>query len=450
MDSLLFLCARRVVDHRPLPALPADLYHVLFQAAFLDGRTLVLRDLVATWPFPLLHLQRLVGHRQVLRDHPCNLCVQAVIQAVVAQLRQELEKPECNFRWVLEFWHGHNLQSANSSVHLCRSGPPGVDVHTDLFVDRRTYKILRDALQAGAASPLRLKCREFKAVDISASEIVTLLESLDPSCLRRVELCFNNLGLSGLSVILPHLSRFPELRSLKVRYSNVDVRHLMPKSAMRIRSVARQLGMLPSLRELNLGSSQLSGNLRQILCDLQAPLESLELAFCSLVPADLAFLTQSIHAPALKKLDLSGHDFSQGLLEPLRLLLEETSASLLHLDLMDCYMDDSNLEVLLPTLLRCSRLRFLGLYGNSLSTAALKDLLQKTLELVDLHVVVYPVPEDCYKPDQQESGWDFVVDKELLTAATAEISQILENSGRTDLVWTYNPCVHGALDYFSL
>ncbi|NXQ45181.1 LRC14 protein, partial [Catharus fuscescens] len=55
-------------------------------------------------------------------------------------------------------------------------------------------------------------------------------------------------------------------------------------------------------------------------------------------------------------------------------------------------MDDSNLEVLLPTLLRCSRLRFLGLYGNSLSTAALKDLLQKTLELVDLHVVVYPVP----------------------------------------------------------
>ncbi|KAF4801437.1 Leucine-rich repeat-containing protein 14 [Turdus rufiventris] len=374
------------------------------------------------------------------------------------------------------------FQKRRSKRHKGRSGaataaaalqPAGVDVHTDLFVDRRTYRILRDALQTGAASPLRLKCREFKAVDISASEIVTLLESLDPSCLRRVELCFNNLGLNGLSVILPHLSRFPELRSLKVRYSNVDVRHLMPKSAMRIRSVARQLGMLPSLRELNLGSSQLSGNLRQILwnpdipsfhqsspgphislftpaSDLQAPLESLELAFCSLVPADLAFLSQSIHAPALKKLDLSGHDFSQGLLEPLRLLLEETSASLLHLDLMDCYMDDSNLEVLLPTLLRCSRLRFLGLYGNSLSTAALKDLLQKTLELPDLHVVVYPVPEDCYKPDQQESGWDFVVDKELLTAATAEFSQILENSGRTDLVWTYNPCVHGALDYFSL
>ncbi|XP_014118595.1 PREDICTED: leucine-rich repeat-containing protein 14-like, partial [Pseudopodoces humilis] len=130
--------------------------------------------------------------------------------------------------------------------------------------------------------------------------------------------------------------------------------------------------------------------------DLQAPLESLELAFCSLVPADLAFLSQSFHAPALKRLDLSGHDFSQGLLEPLRLLLEETSASLLHLDLMECRMADSHLDALLPTLRRCSRLRFLGLYGNSLSTAALKDLLQKTLELPDLHLVVYPFPVDCY------------------------------------------------------
>ncbi|RMC22572.1 hypothetical protein DUI87_00423 [Hirundo rustica rustica] len=135
--------------------------------------------------------------------------------------------------------------------------------------------------------------------------------------------------------------------------------------------------MLPGLRELNLGSSRLSGNLRQILCDLQAPLESLELAFCSLVPADLAFLSQSFHAPALKRLDLSGHDFSQGLLEPLRLLLEETSASLLHLDLMECRMADSQLAALLPTLRRCSRLRFLGLYGNSLSTAALNDLLRR-------------------------------------------------------------------------
>ncbi|CAN8183557.1 unnamed protein product [Coccothraustes coccothraustes] len=495
MDSLLFLCARRVVAQRPLPVLPADLHPVLFQAAFLDGRPLVLRDLVAAWPFPVLNFQRLVGRRELLRDHPCKLCVQAVILAVVAQLRRQLEEPghDASLRVLditglpdsasgrapdgMSVWsgtvalakacvevskHQREFQRRRSKRHKGRSGaataaaapqPPGVDVHADLFVNGTSYGILRDALQTGAAGPLRLKCREFQAEELSASGIVALLESLDPSFVRRVDLRFNNLGLTGLSVILPHLSRFPELRSLKLQYSNVDVRRPTPESAIGIRCLARQLGMLPGLRELNLGSSRLSGNLRQILCDLQAPLESLELAFCSLVPADLAFLSQSFHAPALKRLDLSGHDFSQGLLEPLRLLLEETSASLLHLDLMECRMADSHLDALLPTLRRCSRLRFLGLYGNSLSTAALKDLLQKTLELPDLHLVVYPFPVDCYKPEPpSESAWNFEepVDEELLAAADAEFSQMLADSGRTDLVWTSNPYGHGTLDFFSL
>ncbi|NWS91974.1 LRC14 protein, partial [Toxostoma redivivum] len=494
MDSLLFLCARCIVAQRPLRALPAGLYPVLFQAAFLDGRPLVLRDLVAAWPFPVLNFQQLMGHQELLWDRDYNLCIKAVIQAVVAQLKQELEEPgrqSClrvlDVTGLSEFvsgrapgglniWsrtdllakacvemskHQRKFQRRRSKQHKGRSraatgvAPPqplGVDIHADLVVKRSSYGILRDALQAGASCLLRLKCREFQAKYISASELVTLLESLDPSCLRRVDLCFNNLGLTGLSEVLPHLSRFPELRSLKLQDSSGDNSRPMPELAVRIRCVARQLGMLPSLRELKLGSTQFSGNLHQILGDLRAPLESLELGSCSLIPTDLAFLSQSFHAPALKRLDLSCLKVSQGLLEPLRLLLEETSASLLHLVLVHCYMDDSHLHALLPTLLRCSRLRFLRLCSNPLSTAALKDLLQKTLELPDLHLVVYPYPVDCYNRDPSRFGCSFeeVVDEELLAAAAAEISQLLANSGRTDLVWTYKRYGHRALDYFSL
>ncbi|KAI1243694.1 Leucine-rich repeat-containing protein 14, partial [Lamprotornis superbus] len=190
--------------------------------------------------------------------------------------------------------------------------------------------------------------------------------------------------------------------------------------------------------------------------NLQAPLESLKLSLCSLIPADLAFLSQSFHAPALKKLYLSDDRFSQGLLEPLRLLLEKTSASLLYLNLRYCHIVDSDLHALLPTLLRCSRLRFLGLYKNFLSSATLKDLLQKTLELPDLHLVVYPIPVDCYRQPQQENNGDYGSDEdrerdeELFAAARAEFSEILANSGRTDLVWTDNPNNHKDLDYFSL
>uniref|UniRef100_A0A8D2M5R6 Leucine-rich repeat-containing protein 14 n=1 Tax=Zonotrichia albicollis TaxID=44394 RepID=A0A8D2M5R6_ZONAL len=169
--------------------------------------------------------------------------------------------------------------------------------------------------------------------------------------------------------------------------------------------------------------------------DLQAPLESLELAFCSLVPTDLAFLSQSFHAPALKRLNLSSHDFSQGLLEPLWLLLEETSASLLHLDLMECCMADSHLDALLPTLRHCSCLCFLGVYGNPLSTATLRDLLQKTLELRNLHLVVYPFPVDCCKPEPPlpESAWNFeeAVDEKLLAAVDVEFCRMAQRINPT-------------------
>ncbi|NWY73490.1 LRC14 protein, partial [Erithacus rubecula] len=492
MDSLAFLCARCVVTQRPLPALPPHLSHVIFQAAFQDGKDMVLRDLVATWPFPELHFQQLVGNLKLHLDHPYKECVQAVIQGVVVKLQRELEEPGhhssgCRLR-VLDMTgvlddpdERHFCSSTKALARACVevsryqqqfqrhrpkrhkgcSGttrdeaapqPPGVDVHADLLGHTTNYEILRDALQTGADGLLRLKCREFEAQNLSASETVTLLESLDPSFLRRVELCFS-LRLAELSVILPHLSRFPELRSLKLQNSTEDVQDLISESAVTIRRVARQLGMLSGLREFSLRSTHLSGNLREILCDLQAPLESLGFRSCFLVPADLTFLSQSFHAPALKKLDLRGLDVSEGLLEPLRLLLEKTSASLLQLNLMGCCMGDSDLAVLLPTLLRCSRLRFLGLYHNPLSKAAIKDVLLKTLELPDLQRVVYPIPMDCRETDPSEFLWDFYgvfANEQLLRAAEEEISQLLANSGRTDLDWSWDHVGQEPLDYFSL
>ncbi|KAF4805406.1 leucine-rich repeat-containing protein 14-like protein [Turdus rufiventris] len=187
--------------------------------------------------------------------------------------------------------------------------------------------------------------------------------------------------------------------------------------------------------------------------NLQAPLESLGFASCSLIPDDLTFLSQSIHAPALKRLNLSGNDISEGLLEPLRLLLEETSATLLYLDLSYCHIADSHLAVLLPTLLRCSRLRVLRLYRNPLSMAAIKDLLPKTLELPDLHMVLYPDPLDCLMWDPSDFDSDFFNESlhwTLLSAAKAEISRLLKNSGRTNIIWTDNPNSLEDLDYFSL
>ncbi|XP_010182262.1 PREDICTED: LOW QUALITY PROTEIN: leucine-rich repeat-containing protein 14-like, partial [Mesitornis unicolor] len=341
------------------------------------------------------------------------------------------------------------------------AAPPlvGVEVRADLFVNGTSYGVLWDALQSCAAGPLRLKCRDFRTEELSIASNVDLLESLDPAGVRRVDLRFNNLGLAGLCAVLPHLARFPNLVSLWLPYwlpySNVDVRRVAPETDSGLQSLASLLGKLPSLRELNFGSSRLSGRLRQLLGELQNPLESLELAFCYLLPCDLAFLSQSLHTPALRKLDLSGHDFSENLFQPLRNLLEEISASLLHLDLMEGRLSDAHLQALLPVLGRCSRLRYLGLFGNPFSTPGLKNLVEKTAPLPDLRLVVYPYPVDCYTRELHPSPAVFgqvlqdIVDPERFAALSAELDQMLVSSGRAHVTWTTNPYQHNS-DYFAL
>ncbi|NXK14271.1 LRC14 protein, partial [Herpetotheres cachinnans] len=513
MHSLVFLCARRLVSHhtgacRALDLLPTELYSVLFQAAFLDGRTLALRDLVGMWPFPVLSFQQLLGHRgchhgrhPLLGEKPSKLCVQAVILAVFPDFPARLftgflsspSKRRCRLQVLdmtglqdddtdrgperMSLWSGtvalakacievskHQSECLKrvSKRHKGLSGasaapqPIGVEVRADLFVNCTSYGILRDALQTSSAGPLRLRCRDFHAEELSVTSTVSLLESLEPTGVRRVDLRFNNLGLAGLCAVLPHLARFTNLLSLKLPYSNIDVRRLVTGTDAGLRRLAVQLGRLPCLKELNLGSSRLSGKLRQLLGDLQVPLESLELAFCYLLPGDLAFLSQSLHAPALKKLDLSGHNISENLLQPLQHLLEETSASLLHLDLMECQLTDARLEALLPALCRCSHLRCLGLFGNPLSTPGLKTLLGKTVVLPDLRLVIYPYPVDCYSQElprpPSASGWLFedVVDEERFAVLSAELCQMLVNSGRANTVWTTSLCRHSTLDYFTL
>jgi len=139
--------------------------------------------------------------------------------------------------------------------------PFGVEIRADLFVNATSFGVLRDALRA--AGPLRLKCRDFHAEELSAAGTVDLLESLEPAGVRRVDLRFNNLGLPGLCAVLPHLARFPDLLSLKLPYSNVDVRRAPADAGLG--QLAAQLGRLPGLKELDLGSSRLSGKLRQLL-----------------------------------------------------------------------------------------------------------------------------------------------------------------------------------------
>ncbi|CAN2391592.1 Leucine-rich repeat-containing protein 14 [Pristimantis euphronides] len=510
MLPLVFLCSRQLVsDHgslrRALPLIPEELYPALFRAAFLDKRPLVLQDLVQRWPFPVLSLQRLL---QDDTRHPVQLyqkanrqCVQTIIMGVMAYLRGQIEGPPLRKQRLqlldmtgshddgleqgpdtLSLW-ARTVTLAKSCINIAKrrqseetiqvlkrrkgeekaapspaAADPSsicVEVRVDLFVNSTSFSVVREALQVGSHGPLRLQCRDIRAEELSLRSTVRLLELLNPSSLRQIDLTFNNLGLTGLNALLPHVTCFSHLLSLKLPYSNIDVRRLLPAAEEDMQKFASQICQLSALKELNLGSSRISGRLQQLLRGLRTPLESLELAYCYLLPADLHYLCQSIHVSCLKKLDLSGNSLCDILFQPFLQLLDAVSSSLLLLDLVECKLRDSALSVLTPALGRCRSLRYLGLFCNPFSGQGIHTLLQISLHLADLRLVIYPFPVECYMdasvwPDSSNAVLDNMIDHREAVRFQAELQDVLARAQRTDVLWTTNLVLHRPPDYLSV
>ncbi|KAM5280873.1 leucine-rich repeat-containing protein 14 [Ctenodactylus gundi] len=495
MHTLVFLSTRQVLQCQSaacqaLPVLPRELFPLLFKVAFMDKKTVVLRELVHMWPFPLLSFQQLLQEcahcsRALLQERPSTESMQAVILGLTARLHtpeadtESGTQPLCR-RHALRVLDmtgllddGVEQDPGTMSMWDCtaavartciaqqqgKSAEPGpapvpVEVRVDLRVNRASYAFLREALRSSTGSALRLCCRDLRAEDLPMRNTVALLQLLDAGYLRRVDLRFNNLGLRGLSVIIPHVARFQHLASLRLHYVHGDSRQPSVDGEDNFRYFLAQMGRFTHLRELSVGSSLLSGRLHQLLSILQSPLESLELAFCALVPVDLCFLAQSCHAAHLKKLDLSGNDLSGSQLVPFQDLLQVASTTLLHLELTECQLADAQLLAILPTLTRCASLRYLGLYGNPLSVAGLKELLRDSAVQAELRTVVHPFPVDCYEglpwPPPASVLLEASINEEKFARVEAELHQLLLASGRAHVLWTTDIYGRLATDYFSL
>ncbi|XP_077798629.1 leucine-rich repeat-containing protein 14 isoform X5 [Macaca mulatta] len=411
MHTLVFLSTRQVLQCQPaacqaLPLLPRELFPLLFKVAFMDKKTVVLRELVHTWPFPLLSFQQLLQEcahcsRALLQERPSTESMQAVILGLTARL--------------------HTPESGASTQPLCRK-------HALRVLDMTG--LLDDGVEQDPGTMSMWDCTAAVA----------------RTCIAQQQGGATEPGPAPIPV--------EHLASLRLHYVHGDSRQPSVDGEDNFRYFLAQMGRFTCLRELSMGSSLLSGRLDQLLSTLQSPLESLELAFCALLPEDLRFLAQSPHAAHLKKLDLSGNDLSGSQLAPFQGLLQASAATLLHLELTECQLADTQLLATLPILTRCTSLRYLGLYGNPLSMAGLKELLRDSVAQAELRTVVHPFPVDCYEglpwPPPASVLLEASINEEKFARVEAELHQLLLASGRAHVLWTTDIYGRLAADYFSL
>ncbi|CAI9532965.1 unnamed protein product [Staurois parvus] len=308
-----------------------------------------------------------------------------------------------------------------------------VEVRIDLFVYSTMYPILKEVLHKSMHGPLHLHCRNLHVCMLPLCNTVELLELLNATGVRMIELYSKT--LDELNTILPVMVKFRSLRSLKLLCCFDSIQRPTPGTEDAMKKFTTIIRQLRSLKELNLRSSSLAGCLQQLLGGIQEPLESLELGHCDLLPVDLYYLSKSLHISTLKKLDLRGHNLSAHLLLPFLQLLAAISSSLLYLDIRLCWLSDHTLSVLVPALCRCSHLRCLVLSMNPLSFQALKSLFQNCLQLQDLQLVVYSYPQDCYV-----NGTFFFIDTEKRNRLLAELQEILAKAGGGQTLYGRREC----------
>ncbi|XP_026219731.1 leucine-rich repeat-containing protein 14 [Anabas testudineus] len=315
-----------------------------------------------------------------------------------------------------------------------------VHVRADLFVNARSLERAHMALST--SGPLKLQCRYLRVEEISVSSIRTLLDLLPRRSLLGIDVRYSSLGVAGLAELLPLLSTFPALNSLRLHYCNLDFRRDHPVLEEALKGLSQGLAQLQELRRLSLTALRLPGQLRVLLSSLPQPLEILELPYLSLSPADLAYLSCSHHASTLQQLDLSENRLDEKTLPSIRRLLSQASSSLQHLSLSGCGLTDTLLGLLLPSLGGCRTLKSLALALNPLSMAGLMDLVKMAVRMPSLRQLLYPNPLEDYQPGLPELpssahllDWP-LNDTTDINTTSSQLNRVLIDSRRNDLFLT--------------
>ncbi|MBZ3869197.1 PRAME family member 12 [Sciurus carolinensis] len=393
-----------------LQDLPIELFPPLFMEAFSGRHREVLKEMVRAWPFTCLPLGALM-------KKPDLEMLQVTLQGLNMLLAQR-DRPR---RWRLQvldlrqvhhnfwrMWTGEVADACSPEAMPRKqtvAAPPGtgpllpLKVLADLCLPHKLpYPPVAFVLQwmDGKPGVVQLCCKKLQVSTLSLQSMERILEKLDLDYIQQVEMhC--PWSLSILASFATYLGQMRNLRKLLFSHVQVSVDVSQEEKDWLMDHVTSQFAKMDSLRRLYLDDAfSLDGRLCQVLRHLKNPLETLSITNCQPSDSDWNHLSGSPNLAQLLHLNLCGIKQTNLSPEPLRILLENAAATLRTLNLQDCEITDSQLQVLLPALSGCSQLRTFSFQGNNISLPVMRDLLRHTARLRQLSLEMYPAPLESY------------------------------------------------------
>ncbi|XP_028641828.1 PRAME family member 12 [Grammomys surdaster] len=435
-----------------LQDLPMELFPPLFNDAFTHKRFNILRKMVQVWPFPCLPLGGLMKMKASYLD-----ILQTVLEGIDALLDQNIHPSSYKLRildlralhkdfWTV--WAADTMASCNPEAKSKRkpqrrgpkilTKPNSLQVFIDLFLKPRALNTCLSYVFQWVRERkalLQLVCKKLRINTVGIPSIVTVLEVLDLDCVEEVEVCCA-WKLSTLAVFAPYLGQMKNLLTFILCRIHVPDSVTPEEKQQLVSQVGSQFLNLQCLQDLSLDSiCVLKGEMDQLFRCLVAPLEILSITDCQLSESDLKSLSESPGIRQLKHLNLSGVNLTNLSPEPLCALLERVAPTLKTLDLENCMIMDSQLNVFLPALSQCVQLIMFNYIRNPISMAFLERLLYHTAKLSCLSLEMYSTPWEIY-------GAQGALHHRRLDELREELSKTMMNLEHTRTVWfSVAPCL---------
>ncbi|GAB1289202.1 PRAME-like 23 [Apodemus speciosus] len=404
--TLVKLARQRLVSEEALAIsalkdLPNDMFPMMFEEAFLDGKTKILTAMIPVWPFPYLSIGTLIK----------NLCLDT-LKAVLEGLDILISKPvRSRFKLREISWRDIDHEFCGSDdveglPEFMEQKHPDCGMKKELKVTTQ-LQLIEGSLDECATyllqwaqqrkDSIHLCCRKLEIKGLTRTTVIEIFKIVHVDCVQDLELCC--LYLEDLDFLNPYLKQMTNLLTLSLDEIKGTISMCYSKmlDEEKVITLISQLPTLPSLQEFWVNDVPfIEANLKECLRCLKKPLKALCISNCYLSQSDLDYLPYCLNIFELKYLYIIGTPLCHLLLEPLGFLLERVRHTVECVVLKSCGMGESQFNALLPALSQCFHLTEVNFCDNYLSLLFLKKVLHHTANLSQLTFELYPAPLECY------------------------------------------------------